>query len=245
MLDTNHRHGAHGAYHHAPDSASTDRDPVCGMAVAADSPHAVEHDGRSYRFCSVKCLDKFAADPARYLPARADDVLKDPVCGITVEADSPHVATHEGRKFRFCSAKCHDKFVADPARYLQPPPPAPTEATAAPDTEYTCPMHPEVRQIGPGTCPKCGMALEPVMPGAEEGENPELADFRRRFWWTLPLTIIVTVIAMSGGAFDRLLGPARAWVELVLATPVVLWAGWPFFVAACSRSSTAAPTCGP
>nr|WP_198159011.1 copper-translocating P-type ATPase [Thauera chlorobenzoica] len=96
-------------------------------------------------------------------------------------------------------------------------------------------MHPEIRQIGPGTCPKCGMTLEPVMPGLEEGDNPELTDFRRRFWWTLPLTVIVTAIAMSGGFFDPILGAARPWVELALATPVVLWSGWPFFVR-CAQS---------
>ncbi len=107
--------------------------------------------------------------------------------------------------------------------------PAAEEEVAA-GTEYTCPMHPEVRQFGPGTCPKCGMTLEPVLPELESGDNPELRDFRRRFWWTLPLTVIVTLIAMSGGAFDPLLGAARKWVELALATPVVLWAGWPFFV---------------
>ncbi len=104
-----------------------------------------------------------------------------------------------------------------------------------PGTEYTCPMHPEIRQIGPGTCPKCGMTLEPVMPGLEDEDNPELADFRRRFWWTLPLTVIVTAIAMSGGVFDPMLGAARPWVELALATPVVLWSGWPFFVR-CAQS---------
>ena len=98
------------------------------------------------------------------------------------------------------------------------------------NVEYSCPMHPEVRQMGPGTCPKCGMALEPVMPSAEAEQNPELADFRRRFWYTLPLTVLVTLIAMSGGAFDKLLGDARPWVEMLLATPVVLWSGWPFFV---------------
>jgi len=97
-------------------------------------------------------------------------------------------------------------------------------------SEYTCPMHPEIRQPGPGTCPKCGMALEPVLPAAETGEEPELADFRRRFRWTLPLTVLVTVIAMSGGAFDAWLGAPRPAIELLLATPVVLWAGWPFFV---------------
>ncbi|MDT3736804.1 MAG: heavy metal translocating P-type ATPase [Denitratisoma sp.] len=153
---------------------------------------------------------------------------KDPVCGMTVKPDSPHATVHAGHTIRFCSAKCLAKFEAEPQRYLAPAP-APAQA-AAPGAEYTCPMHPEVRQIGPGTCPKCGMTLEPVLPELEEGENPELADFRRRFRWTLPLTVLVTLIAMSGGAFDALLGTARPWVELALGTPVVLWAGWPFFV---------------
>jgi len=155
---------------------------------------------------------------------------KDPVCGMTVKPDSLHATVHAGRTIRFCSAKCLARFEAEPQRYLMPSPePAPAQA-APPGAEYTCPMHPEVRQIGPGTCPKCGMALEPVLPELEEGENPELADFRRRFRWTLPLTILVTLIAMSGGLFDPLLGTARPWVELALGTPVVLWAGWPFFV---------------
>jgi Cu+-exporting ATPase len=124
----------------------------------------------------------------------------------------------------------------DPGRYHAPEAgQASTAPEPAPGTEYTCPMHPEVRQIGPGACPKCGMTLEPVMPGLEDEDNPELADFRRRFWWTLPLTVIVTVVAMSGGRFDPLLGAARPWVELALATPVVLWAGWPFFVR-CAQS---------
>ncbi|MBI4988663.1 MAG: heavy metal translocating P-type ATPase [Rhodocyclales bacterium] len=153
---------------------------------------------------------------------------KDPVCGMTVRPDSPHQTVHAGRTIRFCSAKCLAKFEAEPQRYLAPAP-APAEAAQS-GAEYTCPMHPEVRQIGPGTCPKCGMTLEPVLPELEEGENPELADFRRRFRWSLPLTVLVTLIAMSGGAFDAWLGAARPWVELALGTPVVLWAGWPFFV---------------
>ncbi len=164
-------------------------------------------------------------------PAPRDAALTDPVCGMTVKPDSPHHAHFEEQEFRFCSAKCLDKFQADPHRYAHPVPvgEAPAEA-APPGTEYTCPMHPEVRQIGPGTCPKCGMALEPVLPQLEEGENPELADFRRRFRWTLAATVLVTIIAMSGGYFDPLMGATRPWVELALATPVVLWGGWPFFV---------------
>jgi len=161
-------------------------------------------------------------------PNQNNTVGKDPVCGMAVKPDSPHHAGHVGQTYRFCSENCLDKFKAEPQRYL-----APAEVeTEVPATggEYTCPMHPEVRQIGPGACPKCGMALEPVQPQAEAEDNPELRDFRRRFWWTLPLTIVVTAIAMSGGLFDPLLGAARPWVELALATPVVLWSGWPFFL---------------
>ena len=160
----------------------------------------------------------------------------DPVCGMTVKPDSPYRVIHAGHEYRFCSAKCQGKFETDPARYLAPETSQPsTEPAPVPGTEYTCPMHPEIRQIGPGTCPKCGMTLEPVMPGLEDEDNPELVDFRRRFWWTLPLTVIVTAIAMSGGVFDPMLGAARPWVELALATPVVLWSGWPFFVR-CAQS---------
>jgi len=155
---------------------------------------------------------------------------KDPVCGMTVKPDSPHHAEHGGRTYRFCSARCRERFTADPRTYVEPNAPVAQPEPDAAGKEYTCPMHPEVRRIGPGTCPKCGMALEPVAPSSEVEENPELADLRRRFWWTLPLTILVAAIAMSGGLFDRLLGSARPWVELALATPVVLWAGWPFFV---------------
>jgi Cu+-exporting ATPase len=168
--------------------------------------------------------------PAHEGGGHASAEEKDPVCGMSVKPDSPHATVHDGRTIRFCSAKCLAKFQAEPQRYLAPAAaPAPAEAAPA-GTEYTCPMHPEVRQIGPGTCPKCGMALEPVLPELEAGDNPELADFRRRFWGTLPLTVLVTLIAMSGGLFDALLGAARPWVELALGTPVVLWAGWPFFV---------------
>ncbi|QXH96408.1 copper-translocating P-type ATPase [Pseudomonas ogarae] len=107
-------------------------------------------------------------------------------------------------------------------------------STSAPSgnmaTEYTCPMHPEIRQPGPGTCPKCGMTLEPVMPALEEEDNPELKDFTRRFWWSLPLTVIVTVLAMAGHALSLFHGETQNLVEFFLATPVVLWAGWPFFV---------------
>jgi len=155
---------------------------------------------------------------------------KDPVCGMDVSLDAGKpTAEHAGTVFHFCSQKCHDKFVADPQRYLSP---APTKAEAeSAGTEYVCPMHPEVRQFGPGTCPKCGMALEPAVPELErEEDDGEFRDFRRRFWGSLPLTVAVVLLAMAGHLVAGLTPAARTWAELLLSTPVVLWAGGPFFV---------------
>jgi Cu+-exporting ATPase len=153
----------------------------------------------------------------------------DPVCGMSVEpAKTPHHATHDGVEYHFCNPRCREKFIADPGRYLAPPSDPPTEAL--PGTIHTCPMHPQVRQAGPGTCPICGMALEPEMPSLDEEENPELRDFSRRFWWTLPLAAATMLLAMSGDALGIADARTRTWIELVLATPVVLWAGWPFLV---------------
>jgi Cu+-exporting ATPase len=150
---------------------------------------------------------------------------------MAVTEASPHKAQHSGRSYWFCSDGCRAKFVADPARYADPPKHAPATAgpLAAGGTIYTCPMHPEIRQDHPGNCPKCGMALEPVLPSLDD-ENPELADFQRRFWWTLPLTVVVTVLAMLGHRFGWMEMATQSWVELVLSVPIVLWAGWPFFV---------------
>ncbi|MEA3299366.1 MAG: heavy metal translocating P-type ATPase [Pseudomonadota bacterium] len=153
--------------------------------------------------------------------------LRDPVCGMAVTADSPHRHHHGGHAHYFCSARCRDKFAADPEAYLKPAAAAPH--SAPPGTIYTCPMHPEVRQDHPGDCPKCGMALEPEMPALDGEENPELTDFRRRFWWTLPFTGVVFVLAMFGHGWDILDPAIHNWVELVLSLPVVLWAGAVFF----------------
>ncbi|ODT88518.1 heavy metal translocating P-type ATPase [Phenylobacterium sp. SCN 70-31] len=154
----------------------------------------------------------------------------DPVCGMTVDpATTPHRTRHEGRDVFFCSAGCRAKFEADPARYADGPP-APTGAEARPGAIYTCPMHPEVRQVGPGSCPICGMALETEVATADAGPNPELVDFTRRFWIGLALTLPVFILEMGGHLLGlHLLAPATSnWVQLALATPVVLWAGWPF-----------------
>jgi Cu+-exporting ATPase len=203
------------------------KDPVCGMTVTPEAKHQHVHAGQSYYFCSAGCKAKFAADPQKYLAPAAP--LKDPVCGMTVTPASKHQHVHEGQTFYFCNPRCREKFIANPAHYLPgaskvEAPPAPPGAT------YTCPMHPEIRQDHQGTCPKCGMALEPEMPSLDEGENPELTDFRRRFWWTLPLTLSVFVLAMFGHQLHWFEMATQSWIELVLAAPVVLWAGWPFFV---------------
>jgi P-type Cu+ transporter len=169
-----------------------------------------------------------ASKQIHYTPAAdATQALEDPVCGMDVTAQSPHVLQHDGKPVYFCSAGCKAKFAANPAKYL-----VVKELAAAPEktgTIYTCPMHPEVRQTTQGACPKCGMALEPVLPTLDEGESPELLDFKRRFIWTLPLTIIVTVLAMAGHRLQWFEMATQSWVELVLTLPIVLWAGMPFF----------------
>ncbi|MGO4123624.1 heavy metal translocating P-type ATPase [Inquilinus sp. YAF38] len=162
--------------------------------------------------------------------------VKDPVCGMAVDpVATPHHAEHRGRQYHFCSAGCLAKFRAEPDRYTHEPSEIVPPAAAPAGTIYTCPMHPEIRQEGPGSCPICGMALEPERVTAEAGPNPELADMRRRFWISLALTIPIVLLEMGGHLLGidlaHVIGAHTAvWVQLVLATPVVLWAGWPFLV---------------
>ena len=155
--------------------------------------------------------------------------LLDPVCGMAVSVNPEKHVHHDGRDYYFCSTGCRDKFRASPVAYLQPQAEEPAPA-AAPGTVYTCPMHPEIRRPTPGSCPICGMGLEPLMPSLDEEENPELRDFRLRFWWTLPLSVAVFTLAMFGHMLFPGGLPFQNWIELALSTPVVLWAGWPFFV---------------
>ena len=155
--------------------------------------------------------------------------VTDPVCGMQVDPDkTSHHAEHDGQAFHFCSARCRERFTADPDKYLSPA--EKTDDNVPAGTIYTCPMHPQIRQEGPGACPICGMALEPEMPSLDDEDSPELRDFSRRFWWTLPLTVVVLALAMFGHRLDVLPTATRTWIELMLTTPVVLWAGWPFFV---------------
>jgi len=157
--------------------------------------------------------------------APAGAALTDPVCGMRVGPDAAHRASYQGRTYAFCSAGCKARFEADPARYASAESAGP-QASAGP--VYSCPMHPEIRQDHPGSCPKCGMSLEPLLPDLEE-DNPELRDFTRRFWWTLPLTLVVLALAMFGERLQLMDMATQSWVELVLSLPIVLWAGWPFF----------------
>ena len=177
--------------------------------------------------------------------------LKDPVCGMTVTGQSAHQLEQAGKRYYFCSAGCKIRFKADPEKYTAaksegdeqtaatPPTPASMRApmpasvltkAGQAGTIYTCPMHPEIRQDKPGNCPICGMTLEPLIPELEEGENKELIDFQHRFWWTLPLTVVVAALAMVGHKVNLLGMATQSWVELALSLPVVLWAGWPFFM---------------
>jgi P-type Cu+ transporter len=179
----------------------------------------------------AQCAHHGGPDHAR--PSAAPDGRAiDPVCGMTVDPHTtPHRAEHQGRPYYFCSAGCRQKFIADPQRHLAG---VGSEQEAVPEgTVYTCPMHPEIRQVGPGSCPICGMALEPELVTPESGPNPELADMSRRFWIGLLLTVPIVVLDMgahlAGG--HGLVRPATSTlIQLALATPVVLWAGWPFFV---------------
>ena len=163
----------------------------------------------------------------------------DPVCGMDVDRESALTLEHDGTAYHFCSQRCRDRFQQDPSAYVQavggpggiPPATSPVRGEVA---EWTCPMHPEIRRPGPGSCPICGMALEPVTVTADAGPSPELADMTRRFWVATALTIPIVILEM-GRHFvpwlhDLIPATASVWAQLLLATPVVLWAGWPFFV---------------
>ena len=179
-------------------------------------------------------------------------MVQDPVCGMDVDtATSEHHTEHERSRVYFCSASCRSKFETNPALYLSGTTDAPTDhvhqhqheqhphqSEGAPvepggATEWTCPMHPEIRRPGPGSCPICGMALEPVVVTADTGPSPELADMTRRFWVGVALSVPVLILGMGGdlvpAIHEVISEKASAWIQLVLATPVVVWAGWPFF----------------
>ncbi|MEO8986385.1 MAG: heavy metal translocating P-type ATPase, partial [Rhodanobacter sp.] len=227
------------------------KDPVCGMDVdPANSKHQSTYEGQVFHFCSGGCKVKFEAEPARYLAkpklataapgahdhaahgeGHAANTVKDPVCGMNVDPlSTKHHAEHDGQAWHFCSARCREKFVAAPNDYLSERKVAPT---APAGTIYTCPMHPEVQQAGPGNCPKCGMALEPMLPTLDNDAGDELRSMTQRFWTLLSLTLPVFLLAMGPHLFGwHLPAPwsdVAGWVEAVLASVVVAWGGAPFF----------------
>lgn len=205
------------------------RDPVCGMRVDPQTTtNHLSHDDHDYYFCSIGCEAKFTTAPSIFLEA------PDPVCGMAVNRSSAaHIHSRNGTVHYFCSEGCEAKFTADPDKYLGPSEPAEPMPEG---TMFTCPMHPEIIQDGPGNCPKCGMALEPMgIPTEDTGPNPELVDFRCRFWIGAVFTVPLLVLSMGpfvGLGFIRdLIGEKLTlWIELLLGTPVIVWAGWPFFV---------------
>src|SRR6267378_843061 len=167
----------------------------------------------------------------------AVSAVKDSVCGMDVVPGQARggSADYAGQTYWFCSKTCREKFVLDPKRYATPAAERVGPAPTRPRTKWTCPMHPQIVRDEPGSCPICGMALEPVTVTGDEGHNPELADMTRRFWIGLALTVplLVSMVAdmLPGEPLRHLISPrVSAWAQLVLATPVVLWAGWPFFV---------------
>ncbi|MGY4499757.1 Cu+-exporting ATPase [Bradyrhizobium sp. GM24.11] len=207
----------------------------------ADHRHHHDGDAHSGCGCSAKtappapeassCCGGHGDHHGHDLGAAATKIL-DPVCGMTVDpATSKHRFDHHGETFHFCSAGCRTKFAADPAKHLAKDKVA--EPAMPAGTIYTCPMHPETRQVGPGSCPICGMALEPEVASLETGPNPELADMTRRFWFGGALALPAVVLEMGGhlASPHNWIDPTLSnWIQLVFATPVVIWAGWPFFV---------------
>jgi P-type Cu+ transporter len=207
------------AHHHASGRAGASDtqsiDPVCGMRIDAETPYRYTFQGREFRFCSERCRERFMAAPTQYLK-KAD---------AETSSQATTISTHDHSN----RAKGNEASTMGVGAGA-PTPRTATEEGGSRVTIYTCPMHPQIRRSAPGNCPICGMALEPEMPTVEEERNPELEDFTRRFWWTLPLSVLGVVIAMGGHRFMPLAPATMSWLEFALATPVVLWAGWPFFV---------------
>ncbi len=228
-------------------------DPICGMTVdPATAAGSFNHEGKTYYFCSKGCLQKFIAQ-TQAVPATGSVGIEsenkntvshgemkatpagefvDPVCGMTVAPEtSAGKYDFESKTYYFCSTGCLNKFKQDPASFLQEKKEEKSEAESK-GVEYTCPMHPEVVQIGPGSCPKCGMALEPKIMTLDDEPDPEYIDMKRRFWISAVLTLPVFALAMAEMLpnFHELVSPNLSIrIQFVLATPVVLWGGFPFF----------------
>jgi len=206
--------------------ASDDRSAKPGSHAPDHSDHRHEHSAHGHDAHQSHVMDHSGQS------RNVQDGVRDPVCGMTVDPRAtPHRHEHAGHLYYFCSAGCRAKFTADPEQFLGPAESKPSQQVPE-GTIYTCPMHPQIRQVGPGSCPICGMALEPELVSAEAEPNPELADMTRRFWIGLVLALPVFVLEMGGHLTNLHILDQKwsNWVQFALATPVVLWSGWPFFV---------------
>ena len=211
------------------DAKDTPANVPAKSGCGCSSKRAAAETGKNAAGCCGGGGDHDRAHDEHLVAAKAG--ARDPVCGMTVDpATSKHRSDYGGETYHFCSEGCRTKFVADPAQYLDKTKP---KAAAPKGTIYTCPMHHQIRQVGPGNCPICGMTLEPEVASLDAPPNAELADMTRRFWVGLVLALPAVVLEMGGhlvgghGWVDQTLSN---WIQLVFATPVVLWAGWPFFV---------------
>ncbi|HQZ98368.1 MAG TPA: heavy metal translocating P-type ATPase [Pyrinomonadaceae bacterium] len=247
--------------------ATTDEfiDPICGMTVdPAKAAGTFNHEGKTYYFCSKGCLQKFIAQTQGVPPsglveigreqketvshgameATAGGEFVDPVCGMTVAPEtSAGKFDFEGETYYFCSTSCLNKFKQNPASFLDGKKEEKLEAESK-GVEYTCPMHPEIVQIGPGSCPKCGMALEPKVMTLDDGPDPEYVDMKRRFWISAVLTLPVFALAMGEMLpnYHEYVSPKIAlWIQFVLSTPVILWGGFPFFQRAWASVKNVSP----
>ncbi len=237
------------------DKSGAEIDPICGMTVnPASAAGSFNHEGKIYYFCSAGCLQKFIAqskgvpasgfvgierakkETVRHgeMAATPGGEFVDPVCGMSV---APETAAgkydYQSETFYFCSTGCLNKFRQNPASFLEKKKEEKQAATASEGVEYTCPMHLEIVQIGPGSCPKCGMALEPKVLTLDDAPDPEYIDMKWRFWISAVLTAPVFVLAMAEMLpnFHSVISPKLSiWIQFLLATPVVLWGGFPFFV---------------
>ncbi len=248
-------------------SKSSDKfiDPICGMTVdPATAAGSFNHEGKTYYFCSAGCMQKFIAqtqgapasgfvgigrekkEPVSHgeMAATPGGEFVDPVCGMSVAPEAA-AGTYdfEGRAYFFCSTGCLNKFKQNPASFLAKEK-IEKIAAASEDVEYTCPMHPEIVQIGPGSCPKCGMALEPKVMTLDDAPDPEYIDMKRRFWISTVLTLPVFALAMGEMLpnYHEYVSPKIAlWIQFVLATPVILWGGFPFFQRALASVRNVSP----
>ena len=220
-------------------------DPVCGMSVNPQTAkHVLEYEGSTFFFCASRCREKFQSDPKHYLAGKQTAVVDghagdmqagkatDPVCGMSVDPQTAkHVFDYQGSRYYFCASGCKEKFKGDAVHYLE----GKHRVVDKSDTRmYICPMHLDVRQVGPGSCPKCGMALEPEEISLEDtGPNPELVDFTRRLKIGGPMAALLFVLEMGehlGVSLGEFFGTQfMPYLQFLLATPVVLWVGAPFF----------------